>query len=145
MTHTFLFQEGVWSTRGQYIDDTERVLPLVGIIRITHTESLWLYESETEISMEGKPVKICSRYEIIPPEEGKNQLTWKSQSPDLGELTGSYVVVGDAIISACRSKVGEYTGAEFYTIVSDTHYKNRGVFFKGNDKISSWNIDLLRK
>ena len=143
--HTFLFQEGLWNARGHYIDDTDRILPLIGTIKITHTENLWLYESETEIRMEEKPVKICSRYEIAPPEEGKSGITWKSQSPDLGALAGVYVIVDDAIISTCRSKEGGYTAAEFHIKVSDTHYKNRGVFFKRGDKISSWIVDLEKK
>jgi len=144
MIHTFLFQEGIWITRGRYIDDADRVLPLAGTVRITHTDRLWLYESETEIKMEERCAKICSRYEIVPPKEGNSQLTWKSQSPDLGALTGSYVIVDDTIVSACRSKEGEYTGTEFYTKVSDTHYVSRGVFFKGDEKMSSWGVDLQK-
>lgn len=144
MTHTFLFQEGAWRARGYYIDDMERILPLEGIVRITHMEDLWLNEGETEIKMGEKPIKNFNRYEIIPPEEGRNHTTWESLNPDLGTLLGRIVIVDDTILSVCRSKGGEYAGTEFYIRLSDTHYKNRGVFLKGNDKLSSWSVDLQK-
>ena len=144
MTHTFLFQEGVWIARGHYFDDMERMLPLDGTVRITHLEGLWLNEGEVEIKMGENPIKICNRYEIIPPEEGKNQTTWVSVNPGLGMLLGRYVIVDDTIISTCRSENGEYTGAEFHLRVSDVHYKNRGILLKGSDKLSSWSVDLQK-
>jgi len=61
MTHTFLLQEGVWISRGHYFDDTDRILPLDGMVRITHLEGLWLNEGETEIKMGENPIKIHNR------------------------------------------------------------------------------------
>jgi hypothetical protein len=122
----------------------ERILPLEGIVRITHLEGLWLYEGQAEIGMGENPVKIHSRYEIIPFEKGKNQTTWESVNPDLGILRGQSIIVADTIISTCRSEKGEYTGAEFHIKVSDVHYKNRGILLKGNDKLSSWSVDLKK-
>jgi hypothetical protein len=144
MTHTFLLQEGVWIARGHYFDDMDRILPLEGMVRITHLEGLWLNEGEAEIRMGENPVKVHSRHEIIPFEEGKNQTTWESVNPDLGILLGQSIIVADTIISTCRSDKGEYTGAEFHIKVSDVHYKNRGILLKGNDKLSSWNVDLQK-
>ena len=144
MTHTFLFQEGVWIARGHYFDDMERMLRLEGTVRITHLEGLWLNEGEVEIKMGENPIKIHNRYEIIPPEEGTNQTTWTSVNPALGILLGYVDIVEDTIISTCRSEKGEYIGAEFHLRVSDTYYKNRGVLLKGNDKLSSWSVDLQK-
>jgi len=144
MMHSFLLQEGVWIARGHYLDDMERMLTIEGTVSITHLEGLWLNEGEAEIRMAENPVKICSRYEIIPFEEGRNQTTWESVNPDLGILRGQVIIVADAIISTCRSEKGEYTGAEFHIKVSDVHYKNRGILLKGNDKLSSWSADLKR-
>ena len=135
MTHTFLFQEGVWIARGHYFDDMERILPLDGMIRITHL---------AEIKMGENPIKIHNRYEIIPPEEGKNQTTWTSVNPGLGILLGQFIVVDDTIISTCRSENGNYNGAELHLRVSDVHYKNRGILLRGNDKLSSWSVDLQK-
>jgi hypothetical protein len=144
MIHTFLLQEGVWIARGHYLDDMEQILPLEGTVRITHLEGLWLNEGQAEIKMGENPVKICSRYEIIPFEEGRNRTTWESVNPDLGIMQGQVIIVADTIISTCRSEKGEYTGAEFHIKVSDVHYKNRGIFTKGNDKLSSWSVDLKK-
>ena len=144
MTHTFLFQDGAWIARGHYFDDMERILPLEGLVRITRLEGLWLNEGETEIKMGENLIKIHNRYEIIPLEEGKNQTTWQSMNPDLGILMGQYIIVADTIISICRSENGEYTGTEFHLKVSDVHYKNRGILSKGNDKLSSWSVDLQK-
>ncbi len=144
MMHTFLFQEGVWIARGHYFDDMERILPLDGVVKITHLEGLWLNEGEVEIKMGGNPFKVCNRYEIIPPEDGKNKTTWESVNPGLGLLLGRYIIVDDTIISTCRSENHEYTGAEFHVKISDTHYKNQGVLLKGDDKLSSWSVNLQK-
>jgi len=145
MQHTFLFQEGFWSARGYYFDDMDRALPLTGMARITHLEGLWINEGEMEMNAGDKPIKIYTRYEIIPFREGRNQTTWESLNPDLGTLLGQFVVVDDAIISTCHAKSGGYTGAEFLLKISNTHYQNRGVLFKGNDKLSSWSVDLRKE
>jgi hypothetical protein len=97
-----------------------------------------------EIKAGDKSVKIYNRYEIVPFKEGRYITTWESLNPDLGTLLGRFVIVDDAIISTCRSKNGEYAGTDFLLKVSDVHYKNRGVFFKGSDKLSSWSIDLRK-
>lgn len=142
MEHTFLFQEGFWNARGYYFDDMDRALTLEGITRITHLEDLWINEGEMEINAGDKPIKIYNRYEIIPFREGRNQTTWESLSPDLGKLLGQFAIVDDAIMSTCHAQSGVYTGVEVLLKISNTHYQNRGVLFKGNDKLSSWSVDL---
>jgi hypothetical protein len=144
MQHTFLFQEGFWTTRGYYFDDMDHALPLIGMARITHLEGLWINEGEMEISAGDKPIKIYNRYEIMPFREGRNQTTWESLNPDLGTLFGRFVIVDDAILSTCHTKSGAYTGVEFLLKISDIHYQNRGVLFKANEKLSSWSIDLRK-
>ena len=145
MRHTFLFQEGIWIALGFYFDDKDRALPLEGMTRITHREGLWINEGEMEINAGDKPIKFSNRYEIVPLEEGKNHTTWESLNPDLGILLGRFVIVDDTIISTCRSKSSDYTGTEFLLRVSGVQYQNRGVLFKGSDKLSSWSVDLQKK
>jgi len=144
MNHTFLFLEGIWIAHGHYFDDSDCALPFEGMTRIMHLEALWINEGEMEIKAGDNPIKIYNRYEIVPFREGRYITTWESPNPDLGILLGRFIIVGDTIISTCRSKNGEYAGIEFLLKASDTHYKNRGVFFKGNDKLSSWSIDLQK-
>jgi len=142
MEHTFLFQEGIWIAEGHYFDDTERTYPLRGMTRITHQEGLWLNEGEMEIIAVDHPVRICNRYEIVPFDEGRNHTTWESLNPDLGTLLGQFIIVDDTIISTCRSSNGGYMGTEIILRINEMHYKNRGVFLQGNDKLSSWSVDL---
>jgi hypothetical protein len=144
MMHSFLLQEGTWIARGHYFDDMERTLLLEGMVRITHLESLWLNEGEAEIKMGDNQIKIKHRYEIIPFEKGKNQTTWESVNPDLGILRGRSIIVADTIISTCCSEKGECSGVEFHIRINDVHYKNRGILLKGNDKLSSWSVDLQK-
>jgi hypothetical protein len=144
MKHTFLFLEGIWVARGHYFDDTDRALPLEGMTRVTHRDELWLNEGEMEIKAGDKPIKIYNRYETVPFKERRCVTTWESLNPDLGTLLGRFVIVDDTIISTCRSKNGDHTGTELFLKVSDMHYKNRGVLFKGSDKLSSWSIDLKK-
>ena len=144
MEHTFLFQEGIWIARGYYFDDKDRALPLEGMTRITLKEGLWINVGEMEIKAGDKSIKFSNRYEIVPLEEGKSQTTWESLNPDLGTLLGRFIIVDDTILSTCHAKSGGYAGTEFLLKVSDTHYKNRGVLLKGNDKLSSWSMDLRK-
>ncbi|HYA15259.1 MAG TPA: hypothetical protein VEF33_13065 [Syntrophales bacterium] len=130
--------------QGHYFDDTDRALPLEGMTRIMHLEAMWINEGEMEIKAADKPIKIYNRYEIVPFREGRHITTWESLNPDLGILQGRFVIVGDTIISTCRSENGDYAGTEIMLNVSDMHYKNRGVLFKGNDKLSSWSVDLRK-
>jgi len=139
-----LFQEGIWIARGNYFDDSDRALTLEGMTRIMHLEALWINEGEMEIKAGDNPIKIYNRYEIVPFREGRYITTWESPNPDLGILLGRFIIVGDTIISTCRSKTGEYSGTEMILKASDAHYKNRGVLFKGSDKLSSWSVDLRR-
>ena len=142
--HTFLFQEGIWIAKGHYFDDMDRAFPLEGMTRIMHLETLWINEGEMEIKTGDNPIKIYNRYEIAPFKKDRNVTTWESQNPDLGILLGRFVIVGDTIISICHSENVEYSGAEIILKTDNIHYKNRGVLFKGNDKLSSWSIDLQK-
>ncbi len=144
MKHTFLFLEGIWIARGHYFDDMDRALPLEGMTRVTHTDKLWLNEGEMEIKAGDKPIKIYNRYEIVPFKEDRYVTTWESLNPDLGILLGRFIIVDDTIMSTCRSKNGDYSGTEIILKANDMHYKNRGVFFKGSKKLSSWSIDLQK-
>jgi hypothetical protein len=145
MKHTFIFQEGYWNAEGYYFDDMDRPLPLAGTTRITHLDGLWINEGEMEIKAGDQSIKFYNRYEIVPFREGKNHTTWESLNPDLGTLLGRFVIVDDTILSTCRTKNGGYTGTEILLKITETHYKNRGMLFKGNDILSSWSIDLHRE
>ena len=142
--HTFLFQEGLWVAGGIYFDDRDHPLPLEGKTRVSHLEGLWVNEGAMELKSGANPLIIHNRYEIIPFQEGSTVTTWKSSNPAAGLLLGRFVIVEDAILSACLSENGDFSGSELLLKITDTHYLNRGVFLKGDEKLSSWAVELKK-
>ena len=142
MKHTFILQEGKWQATGHYFDDQGKAIPIEGSARITHLKQFWLNESRMKLLLEDKPVGIVNDYEITPFEAGSDTTTWKCFNPSLGHLYGKFVIVGDSILSICDSKEGTYTATEYLVKITDDHYKNRGAFFRGDQKVSSWEIEL---
>jgi len=142
--HTFLFQEGLWIAGGVYFDDRERPMPLEGKTRVTHLEGLWVNEGAMELKSGDRSLILHNRYEIIPFPDGGTITTWKSSNPAIGLLLGRFAIVKNAILSACLSEKGDFSGSEFLLKISDSHYVNRGVFLRGDAKLSSWAVDLWR-
>jgi hypothetical protein len=142
MKHTFILEEGVWLATGRYFDDAGKAVPIEGSARITHLKQFWLNESRMKLLLEDKPIGIVNDYEITPFEEGKESTEWKSSNPSLGHLYGQFVIVGDSILSICKSKNGTYRAMEYFLKVTAEHYRNRGAFFRDDQKVSSWEIEL---
>ena len=144
MKHTFILEEGKWQARGHYFDDRGKALPFEGSARVSHREQIWINEGRMTLTIGDQTVGIVNDYEIVPFEEGGDSTTWKSSNPSLGRLYGKFVLVGDSILSLCASKDGTYTATEYMLKISDDHYRNRGAFFRGDLKVSSWEVELKR-
>lgn len=142
-THSYLFKAGLWRADGEYFDDGGNRYPVEGESRITHRNALWYNESE--IKMFGSPdIAFCNDYEIVPFQEGADITAWTSTNNALGKLSGRFVLVGDAILSAFRSADGVYTGTECLLKTSPIVYRNWGALFCGPKKLSSWMLRLNR-
>lgn len=141
MEHTFLFQEGVWLAGGNYYDSDNNVIPVEAKTTITHQANLWLNEGTMKL-LSDNPVELENRYEIIP--FTKDLTTWKSFNPALGILRGRFMVVEDTIISIYTSENNEYTGCECVVKVTGDIYQSKGFLCKGNEKISSWAVEMKR-
>jgi len=113
-----------------YFDDSGRSIPLEGKTRVTHLHRLWVNEGALELKPAEGSIVIHSRYEVTPFEEGLSTTSWKSSNPAVGELTGSFILVDDAILSVCRSGDGLFGGSEFILRVDDEQYLNRGAFLR---------------
>jgi hypothetical protein len=144
MKHTFILEEGMWLATGHYFDDEGKAIPIEGSARITHLKQFWLNESRMKLLLEDNPISIFNDYEITPFEEGKESTEWKSSNPSLGQLCGQFVIVGDSILSICKSKDGTYRATEYLLKVTDDHFRNRGAFFREDRKVSSWEVELKR-
>jgi len=144
MKHTFILQEGRWIGKGCYIDDDDQVIPFEGEITTTHLNKEWVHENIMKLLLQDRTIEVHNRQEIVPFKENKSITTWKSDDPDLGTLSGKYVIVDDSILSVCFSKNGKLQGSEYFMKIDDTTYKNRGTLTKQGKKLSSWVIDLTR-
>lgn len=143
--HTFLFDEGVWAVSGEYIGQDGAVVPVEGSARITHSSVLWRNQGVMTLVQPGGNIEIRNDYEIAPFEEGRDFTAWRAENPSLGKLTGLFVVVDDSIISTISSEDGQVSGIEYLRKVSDDHYVSRGFIFRGEEKLSSWAADLVRR
>ena len=111
--HTFLFQEGLWAAKGEYVDEAMNRASLEGETRVTHSPDVWVNQGRMTLRMGGKTVEIENLYRIAPFPEGSDFTTWESSNPALGTLRGHFIVIGDAILSSCTSTDARYTGTEF--------------------------------
>lgn len=145
MKHTFILEEGKWLATGHYFDNEGKAIPIEGSARITHLQQFWLNESRMKLLLEDQPIGIVNDYEITPFERGRESTDWKSSNPSLGHFYGKFVIVGDSILSICASKDGTYRATEYLLKVADDHYRNRGAFFRGDVKVSSWEVELKRE
>ena len=143
--HTFLFQEGLWAAKGEYVDEAMNRASLEGETRVTHSPDVWLNQGRMTLCMGGKTVEIENLYRVVPFAEGSDFTTWESENPALGTLRGHFIVIGDAILSSCTSADARYTGTEFLMQESSDRYINRGALFSSSGRISSWSLILSRK
>lgn len=143
--HTFLFEEGLWAITGEYAGHKGVVVPIEGSARITHSPGVWRSRGVVTIVQPSGDVEIRNDYEIVPFEEGSDFTAWHGENPALGKLNGLFVVVDDSIISTIASDDGKISGIEYLRKVSEDLYKVRGFIFRGEEKLSSWAADLVRR
>ncbi|HDP25904.1 MAG TPA: hypothetical protein ENN34_10750 [Deltaproteobacteria bacterium] len=143
MTHTFLLEEGTWSARGFLVDNDGVRNPVEGQVTTTHAEDQWMHEGYMRV-LAFPPVELSSIYEIVPFHEGSDITQWKSVNPVLGELSGTFTLVDDSILSVYHSPDGTYVGTEYLRKVSPDVYQNRGVLTSSANRVSSWCVELIR-
>lgn len=133
--HTFLFEEGLWTVKGEYVDEAGGRAALEGETRVTHRPGTWLNEGRMRIVRDGTPVDIENRYRIVPFADGADFTSWESDHPALGRLRGHFIVVGNAILSSCATADRLYAGTEFLLQETPGRYLNRGAMFspRGQD------------
>ncbi|GBF34963.1 hypothetical protein DCCM_4084 [Desulfocucumis palustris] len=88
------------------------------------------------------PIEFHNKYEITP--FNKEHTGWQSYNPDLGTLIGKFMIIENTIISTYVSQNGEYSGSECLVKTSDAIYKAKGYALKGDEKLSSWSVDLIK-
>ncbi|MBF0283103.1 MAG: hypothetical protein HQL51_01440 [Magnetococcales bacterium] len=142
--HTYLLEEGRWRALGELLDSQGRAVMVEGESVVKHQEKVWILDSRVKLSGQEKAL-IQHRYAIRPLEAGGDSMGWVSKNETIGQLIGRFNLVGDSILSVFQSQDGSHTGSEFLIKENDTTYLNRGVLFKGDERISAWIFKLTRR
>lgn len=143
LIHTFLLEPGCWQAEGSFHDEHGEKVRATGEATITHAPKIW--KNSGHMTIHGtEPATFESHYEIMPFSKDVDSTQWTSLNPAIGQLNGTYTFIDDTILSIFRSEDGEYQGQETLLQVSLDQYRAVGAFFKGNKKLSSWNVILKR-
>ncbi|MCX7635867.1 MAG: hypothetical protein N2Z74_09040, partial [Syntrophales bacterium] len=67
-----------------------------------------------------------------------------AQHPTLGRLEGRFIVVDDTLISLYESEDRRYRGTEYFRMIDEDLYSNRGTLLQEGMKVSSWAVELRR-
>jgi len=141
--HTFLFDEGQWLASGFLIDARGEHCHVSGDSQIRHADGFWVNESRMKVACE-PPFEARHTYRVKPFEAGRDDTTWASENPAVGQFRGTMVIVADTIISRAESSDGVHWTVDAIRRVSPEHYTNRGAYFHEGKRVSSWVIDLRR-
>lgn len=141
--HTFLFEEGVWASRGKFVGDMGDIASAEGQTTILHLDGLWSLENTMQV-LGLVPYKFRNEYAIEPFLKGRDYTAWKSFNPELGRFTGHFAVIFDCIVSFSCSADGLFRGTEHMQKMDQETYLSRGVLFEAEKMLSSWFVELKR-
>ena len=140
MMHTYLLPGRRWQASGIFYDENGQTFPLTGRSRVTHVDSEWTLDASMEVLFES-PVQLCNTYTIRSTDTG-HTLAWTSFNPALGQLSGTFSIIGNSIISVYSSGDGAYSGSETLIQVDEHTYHNVGVAFHNGKRLSAWTVLL---
>ena len=143
MTHTFLFEAGVWSAEGTFWRADGEALAAQGRTEITHHTECWLLSGTMKVL--GSPsVEFVNAYSIATAESGSHTLKWTSENATLGKLRGTFCVVGSCIFSVYGCDSSGYHGAEHLEQLDAAHYRSSGILLLEDRLLTSWQLTLTR-
>jgi hypothetical protein len=143
MTHTFLFEPGVWTATGTFWRGDGEPMEAQGRTEITHRNDCWLLAGTLKV-LGSPPVEFVTAYRIDPPGRQRATMKWTSENATLGKLQGAFAIVGTCIISVYRCHDSGYHGAEHFEQLENNRYRSAGVLFLEERTLSSWQITLRR-
>jgi hypothetical protein len=144
MTHTFLFEPGIWTASGTFWRGDGEPMEAQSRTEITHRDpSCWLLAGTLKV-LGSPPVEFVYAYCIEPPGRHRATMKWTSENATLGKLQGTYSVVGTSIICVFRCHDSGYHGAEHFEQLDTNSYRSAGVLFLEDRTLSSWQMSLQR-
>ena len=141
MNHTYLFRSDHWQAEGTYYDEAGHAFPLTGRSEILCTEQQWMLNGLLVVHLP-IPIQFTNHYQIQKSEPPAT-LVWQSHNPALGNLSGTFEIVGAHILSQYRSTDHVYSGFEVLTLQADGTYQNTGLSLKAGKRLSAWTAVLL--
>ena len=145
MTHTFLFEPAVWTASGTFWRGGDgEPMEAQGRTEITHREDCWLLAGTLKV-LGSPPVEFVNAYCIEPP-GGRHHATmkWSSENATLGQLHGTFAIIGTWIFCMYTCHDSGYHGAEHFEQLDANTYRSAGVLFLEDRTLSSWQVRLRR-
>ena len=143
MMHTYLFEPGVWTSKGTFWREDGEPLEAQGRTEIAHHPSLWLLAGSLKV-FGAPPVEFVNAYSISPPGRDAACMKWTAENATLGKLSGTFSVVGTSILSVYICTASGYHGAEHLGQVDVNHYNATGILLLNDRRLYSWQVVLSR-
>jgi hypothetical protein len=143
MMHTFLFEPGVWTSRGTFWRADGEPLEAQGRTEIAHHPECWLLAGTMKV-LGSPPVEFVKAYSISPPGRDGTCMKWTSDDATLGKLSGTYSVAGTSILCVYSCSASGYHGAEHLGQVDTNRYQAAGILLLNERRLSSWQMALTR-
>jgi len=144
MMHTFLFEPGVWTSRGTFWRADGEPLEAQGRTEIAHHPDGWLLAGTLKV-LGSPPVEFVNAYSISPPGRDGACMKWTSEDATLGKHSGTFSVVGTSILCVYTCTESGYKGAEHFGQVDAGHYQSAGILLLEDRRLSSWQVRLSRQ
>ena len=145
MTHTFLFEPGIWTASGTFWRGDGEPMEAQGRTEITHRDSsCWLLAGTLKV-LGSPPVEFVNAYCIEPPGRQRATMKWTSENATLGKLQGTYSVIGTSVVCVYRCHDSGYHGAEHFEQLDNNSYRSTGVLLLEDRALSSWQLTLRRQ
>jgi len=141
--HTFLFETGVWISRGTLWRADDEPLAAQGRIEIAHHPECWLLSGTLKV-LGSPPVEFVNAYTISPPKPGATSFQWTAENATLGKLSGTFSAVGTSILSVYICTASGYHGAEHWSQINLDRYDATGILLLNERRLSSWQLELNR-
>jgi hypothetical protein len=143
MTHTFLFEPGVWTAAGSFWRADGERLEAEGRTQIAHRPECWLLSGTLKV-LGSPPVEFVNAYSIETPGRDTMTMKWTSENATLGKLSGTFSVIGTCIFSVYQCSASGYHGAEHLGQVDANRYHAAGILLLNERRLSSWQLVLTR-
>jgi len=146
MTHTFLFEPGVWNAEGIFWREDGEALAALGRTEITHQSECWLLSGTMKVL--GSPsIEFVNAYTISTGNPGhgtSRTLRWSSENATLGKIHGTFSAVGSCIFSVYGCEQSGYHGAEHLEQLEPARYRSSGILLLEDRLLTSWQLTLSR-